>query len=185
MGLPYELFFFGVFFFGLMVAVNLFLAYQRKEKTYYLAAVVGSLVLFAFVLAFFDLLILTLIVVVVTGILSTIWLPKMLGTQRRELIRQRQSVDLSAPLKVRDFLTNKGWLKLASVWGLWKAMFLFYLLSVGLIGGTLIMLSVFLSLISMEYVVGYTATVPIIVVVLFYQQLKKALTTNEKAESGS
>jgi len=185
MGLPYELFFFGVFFFGSMVIVNLFLAYRRKEKTYYLAATVGFLVLFAFVLAFLDLLILTLIVVVVTGILSTVWLPKMLGTQQRELIKQRQNVDLSAPLKLRDFLTNKGWLKLASVWGLWKTMFLFYLLSVIVVGGMLLTLSIFVSFVSMEYVVGYTATVPIIIVVLFHQQLKKALTTSEKAKPGS
>jgi len=78
-------------------------------------------------------------------------------------------------LKARDFLTNKGWLKLASKYGLWKTMFLIYLLSVVIIGGILFTLSTFSVFITIEYVVVYTATGPILATYIFYQALKKVL----------
>jgi len=36
--------------------------------------------------------------------------------------------DFSAPLRGRDSLTMKGWLKLASRWGVWRTVFLYRLL---------------------------------------------------------
>jgi protein-S-isoprenylcysteine O-methyltransferase Ste14 len=52
MKLPYELFFFGVSFFVFMAAVSAVQARRTKEKTYYLGAVVGLVMLLAFVFAF-------------------------------------------------------------------------------------------------------------------------------------
>jgi predicted MFS family arabinose efflux permease len=114
MKLPYELFFFGVSFFGFMAAVSAVQDRRTKEKTYYLSAVVGLVMLLAFVFAFFSQLILALIAMVVTGILSMAGLPKMLRVQKRELAKQLQEADFSSPLRVRDFFTTKWWLKLTS-----------------------------------------------------------------------
>jgi len=175
MSFPLELFLFGVAFFGFLALVNAVQAYRKKKKTYYLATVVGLLVVLIFVFAYLNLLILALILVVATGIFSTAILPKLLKIQKRELVKQLKETDLSAPLKGRDFLTNKGWLKLTSKYGFLKTMLLFYLLSLVIIGGILFALSAFYSLLTIEYVVGYTATVPILATLIFYQQLKKAL----------
>jgi len=175
LSLPLGIFLFGVAFFGFIAVVNAVQAHRKKERAYYLAAVVGFLVLFAFVSAFLNQLILALVLVVATGILSIAGLPKLLKTQERELTKQLQDVDLSAPLKRRDFLTNKGWLKLTSKWGLWKTMFLFYFLSVGIIGGIFFILSTFYSFITIGYVVSYTIIFPILTAVMFYRQFKKAL----------
>jgi len=173
--MPYELFLYGVAFFGVMAVFGAVRAYRKKEKAYYLSSMVGFLAILIFVLAFLNQLILMLILVVATGILSTALLPRMLKASERELAKQRQEVDLSAPLKARDFLTNKGWLKLASKYGLWKTMFLIYLLSVVIIGGILFTLSTFSGFITIEYVVVYTATGPILATYMFYQALKKVL----------
>ena len=114
---PYGLILFGVAFFGFMAVVNAVQAYRKKERAYYLAAVVGFIVFLAFVLAFLSQLIFVLILVIAAGILSIAGLPKLLKIQERELIRQLQKADLSAPLKVRDFFTNIGWFKMAYKWG--------------------------------------------------------------------
>lgn len=118
-----------------MVAVSAVQARRTKEKTYYLGAVVGLVMLLAFVFAFFNQLILALIVIVATGILSIVGLPKMLKVQMRELAKQLQEADLSSPLRVRDFFTTKWWLKLASKWGLLKTTCLYYVLSMVVMGG--------------------------------------------------
>ena len=175
MNLPYGLFLYGVAFFGLMTIVNAVQAHRKKEKAYYLAAMISFMVLLAFVFAFLNQLILAFILIIATGILSIAGLPRLLKIQDRELTKQLQKVDLSAPLRVRDFFTNIGWFKLSSKWGLWKTMCLFYLLSMVIIGGIFSIVSTFYSFITIGYAVGYTATVSILVTFIFYQQLKKAL----------
>ncbi len=158
-----------------MAVVNALQAYQKRERAYYLAAMVGFLVLLAFVFAFLNQPIVALVLVVSTGIVSIAGLPKLLKTQERELTNQLREVDLSAPLKRREFLTSKGWLKLTSKWGLWKTMCLFYLLSAGIIGGIFLSLSTFYSFITIGYIVSYTVIFPILTTLMFYRQFKKAL----------
>ncbi|MDH5780357.1 MAG: hypothetical protein OEZ29_07145 [Candidatus Bathyarchaeota archaeon] len=175
MNLPPGIFLFGVAFFGFMAVVNALQAYRKRERAYYLAAMVGFLVLLAFVFAFLNQLIVALALVVATGIMSIAGLPKLLKVQERELTNQLREVDLSAPLKRREFLTNKGWLKLTSKWGLWKTMCLFYLISAGIIGGIFSILSTFYSFIAIGYVASYTVIFPILTTLMFYRQFKKAL----------
>jgi len=98
----------------------------------------------------------------------------MLKVQERELAKQLQEADLSAPLKGRDFLTNKWWLKLASKCGVLNTICLYYLLSVVIIGGTSFTLSIFFSFITIRNVVSYTTTFPILSTLIFYRQFKKA-----------
>jgi len=175
MSFPYELFLFGVAFFGFMAVVGVMQARRKKEKTYYLSATASFLMILIFVLAFLNQLILVLILLVATGILSIAGLPKLLKASEREMVKQRQKTDLSAPLRVRDFFTNVGWFKLASKYGLWKTMFLIYLLSVVIIGGILFTLNTFSSFITIGYAVSCTAIAPILATYMFYKPLKKAL----------
>lgn len=175
MNLPYELFLFGVSFFGFLAVVSVVQARRKKEKTYYLGAVVGFVVLLAFVFAFFNQLILAFILIVATGILSVAGLPKMLTVQKRELAKQLQGADLSAPSRVRDFFTTQWWLKLASKRGLLKTACLYYLLSMVIMGGIFFTLSTFFSFVTIRYVVSYTVIFSIFSTFIFYWQFKKVL----------
>jgi len=180
MNLPYELFLFGVAFFGFLAVANAVQAHRQKEKTYYLGAMVSFLMFLIAIFILLNQVIFVLILMVATAILGVAALPKTMKATRRILVKQLQEVDLSAPLRVRDFFTNVGWFKLASKWGLWKSMCLFCPLSVVIVGGIFFTLSTFYSFITIGYVVGYTATVPILVTFIFYRQFKKVWRRKEK-----
>lgn len=175
MNFPIELLLFGVAFFGFLTVVGIVQAHRKKEKVYYLSSMVGLLLILMFALAYLNQLILVFIVMAVAGILSIAFLPKTQKASEREIIRQRQKADLSAPLKARDLLTNVGWLKLASKHGVWKTMFLIYLLSVVIVAGILFAFSTFSSFITIEYIVVYATTGPILTTYIFYRPFKKAL----------
>ena len=172
---PYGLILFGVAFFGFMAVVNAVLAHRKKEKAYYLGAMVGFLMFLTAIFIILNQVIFVLVLMVATAILGVAVLPKTMKAARRELVKQLQEADLSAPLRVRDFFTNIGWFKLASKWGLLKTLCLFYLLSVMIMGGIFFTLSTFYSFITIGYVVSYTVIFPILTTFMFYRQFKKAM----------
>jgi len=172
---PLEFLLFGTAFFGFIAVIGVVEAHRKKEKVYYLSSMIGFLSILIFALAYLNQLILVIILMAVTGILSIAILPKTQEASEREMLRQRQKADLPAPLKARDFLTNVGWLKLASKHGLWKTMFLIYLLSVVIIGAMLFTLSTLSSFITIADAVISTAIGPIVVIYMLYRPLKKAL----------
>ena len=169
--LPYGLILFGVAFFGFLAVVNVVQAHRKKEKTYYLGATVSFIMLVACVLIFLNQFIVALTLTALTAILSIAGLPRVLKVQERELAKQLQEMDLSAPLRGRDWLTWKGWFKLAYRWGIWKTVFLYWLLVVAILGGMLFTLSMYMS---MGYVAVYTISFTIVSAIIFYQQFKKA-----------
>lgn len=173
--LPYEFVLFGIAFFGFMTAVNVVVAYRKGEKSYYLGAIVCLLMIHAFILVFLNRPTFAFFLIVAVGALSIAGLPKLLKAQRQELAKQLQKADLSAPLKLRDFFTNTGWLKLASKWGLRKTMFLFYLLSVVINGGIFFILSIFYAFITIEFVMIYAITFPILFTIICYRQIRNVL----------
>ena len=172
---PYGIFLFAVAFFGFLTVVSAVRAHRKKERVYYLSTMLGVLMVLIAVFIILNQVIFVLILMVAAAILGVAAYPKAMKAARREMVKQLQEVDLSAPLRVRDFFTNVGWFKLESKWGLWKTMCLFYLLSVVIIGGILFTLSTFSSFITMGYAVSCTATAPIPTTYMFYRQFKKAL----------
>ncbi len=84
-------------------------------------------------------------------------------------------VDLSAPLRVRELLSNQGILKLAYRWGVWKAIFLFWLLYGALVGGTFYALSIWGMRFSTRWIVSYTFMCSTITAIMTYRQITKAL----------
>ena len=84
-------------------------------------------------------------------------------------------VDLSAPLRVRELLSNQGILKLAYRWGVWKAIFLFWLLYGALVGGTFYALSIWGMRFSTRFIVSYTFMCSTITAIMTYRQITKAL----------
>lgn len=99
----------------------------------------------------------------------------------KELAKQLEEVDFSVPLRVRDFLAWKGWLKLAYRWGVWKTVGIYSLIVMTILAGiSYVILSVCsimnLSVYSIiKWYVGYTISATIVILTLFYRQISKAL----------
>jgi len=180
----YGLMLFGVAFFGFMVVVGVVKARRRKEKAYYIGAVVSFLMLLSSVFVILNQFILVLVLFVAIGILSVAALPKTIEVLRREPLKELQETDLSAPLRVRDLLTWKGWFKLTSRWGIRKTLCLYSLLNMGGVGAMLFTFSI-LDMISIAWATGFTIFVAIGSPIFFYRQIGKALKRSEHFKTNS
>ena len=170
----YGLMLFGVAFFVFMVVVGVVQARRKKEKAYYISAIVSFLMLLFSIFIILNQFILALILFVAIPILSIAGLPKIIKAMRREPLKELQETDFSAPLRVRELLTWKGWFKLESRWGVRKTMCLYSLLNMGGIGAIFFTLSI-LGTISIAWTIGFTIIVGILSPIFFYRQIGKAL----------
>ena len=98
----------------------------------------------------------------------------------RKLVELAQ-VDLSAPLRGRELLllNNKGILKLAYRWGVWKTFFLFWLFYGAIFGGSLYTLSIWGIPFSTRFIVSYTFVCSTITTIMTYRQITRALRARE------
>jgi Na+/melibiose symporter-like transporter len=170
----YGLLLFGVVFFGLMVVVGVVKARRKKEKAYYISAIVSFLMLLSSIFVILNQFILVLVLFVATFILSIAGLPKIIKVVRREPLKELQETDLSAPLRVRELLTWKGWFKLTSRWGIRKTMCLHSLLNMGGLGALFFTLSIF-GMISIVWAAVFTIFAGIGSPIFFHRQISKAL----------
>ena len=125
----YGLMLFGIAFFGFMVVVGVVQARRKKEKAYYISAIVSFLMLLFSIFIILNQFILALILFIAIPILSIAGLPKIIKVMKREPLKELQETDFSAPLRVRELLTWKGWFKPKSRWGIRKTMCLYSLLN--------------------------------------------------------
>ena len=170
----YGLMLFGVAFFGFMVVVGVVKARRKKEKAYYISAIVAFLMLLSSIFVILNQFTLVLVLFVATAILSVAVLPKTIELMRREPLRELQETDFSAPLRIRELLTWKGWFKLTSSWGIRKTLCLYSLLNMGGVGAIFFTLSI-LGMISMVWTAVATILVGIGSPIFFYRQIGKAL----------
>ena len=170
----YGLILFGVAFFGFMVVVGVVQARRKKEKAYYISAMVSFLMFLFSIFVILNQFILALILFVAIPIVSIVGLPKIIKAMRREPLEELQEVDLSARLRGRDLLTWKAWFKLASRWGIHKTMCFYSLFMMG-VGGALFFTLSILGMISIAWAAGYTIIVGIGSAIFFYRQIGKAL----------
>jgi len=170
----YGLMLFGVAFFGFIVVVGVVKARRKKEKAYYISAMVSFLMLLSSIFVILSQFILVLVLFVATGILGVAVLPKTIELMRREPLKELQETDLSAPLRGRELLTWKGWFKLTSSWGIRKTMCLYSLLNMGGVGAIFFTFSI-LGFINMVWAIGYTIIVGILSPIFFYRQVGKVL----------
>lgn len=84
-------------------------------------------------------------------------------------------VDLSAPLRGRELLSSQGIFKLAYRWGVWKAVFMFWMLYGAIVGGTLYALSIWGVRHSTRWIVSYTFMCSTTTAIMLYRQITKAL----------
>jgi hypothetical protein len=170
----YGLMLFGVAFFGFMVVVGVVKARRKKEKAYYIGALVSFLMLLSSVFVVLNQFVLVLFLFVAIGILSVAGFPQTIKLMTQEPLRELHETDFSVPLRLRDFLTWKGWFKLTSSWGIRKTMCLYSLLNMGGVGGIFFTLSI-LGMISMVWTAVVTILVGIGSPIFFYRQIGKAL----------
>ena len=172
----YGLILFGVAFFGFMVVVGVVQARRKKEKTYYISAMVSFLLLLFSIVIILNQFILALILFVVfivaIPILSIVGLPKLREAMRRDLVKELQETDLSAPLRIRDLLTWKGWFKLTSRWGIRKTMCLHSLFNMGVVGAIFFTLSIF-GMINIVWAAVFTIFTGIGSPIFFHRQISK------------
>ena len=100
-------------------------------------------------------------------------LPKAGEAIMRDQLKHVEEVDLSAPLRIRDFLAWKGWIKLASIYGFRKTMCLYCLFMMG-VGGAIFFTSNIFGMISILWAAGCTILVGIVSIIIFYRQIGKA-----------
>ncbi len=161
------------------VVLSMRQARRKRDKTHYIGAAVGFLMLSVFTLALLDQALLAFILLVVGGLACTAMLPRVMAVQKREmdeqLVRAVEETDLSEPLRLRDFLKWRGWLKLAYKWGVWKTASIYSIVGAAIIAGvSYIALSAF-NIMNVWLAVGYTTSATIITFILFYRQISKAL----------
>lgn len=176
--LPYGFLLFGIVFFGVVAVVNFVKGYRKRERIYCSSGVISSVMVVVLILAVFEQILLMFVLFFVAGVVSLVMLPRM----RRVVDRELEEVDVLSPLRARDFLTYGGWLKLASRWGSGRVVCLYFLLSAAIIGGGLFALSVSWRFMEVGVILVYTVIFSIVPTVLFYQQLKRALSSKMRAE---
>jgi len=153
--------------------VSIVKARRRRERAYYLVSTVAFLALLAVVVALLNQILLSLALIVVAGLLSIASLPKVFDLSRQEVIKQWQKTDVSTPLRIRDFLTWKGWIKLTTTYGFRKTMFLCILFNIG-VGGVILLTLNVLGIINTIIAVIYTIFIGIFSTIISYYQVRRA-----------
>jgi hypothetical protein len=180
-GLPLPIFLYGVAFFGLMVIVGVVQVHRKREKAYYFSALVSCIILVAFTFTFLNQMLLAFATIIAAGIFSAIVTPKVMKVFEREQSKRLEETDFSKPLKKRYIFTDLWWFKLATKWGLKTTMGLAYLWSLLLVGGILLIFSVFFSFISLGFVAGFSISTSFLFTFILYKQLKKGLKRTAEA----
>ncbi len=162
---------FGVVYFGVMAIGNFVRAYRKKEKFFYGSGAACLVAVPVCILPIFGQYLLNFIILIILFTVSAAAYPKAKKMNEREYAKQVKEVDVSAPLRWRDFLTKAAMLKLASNYGVLKAT-LFYEI---FIGATIS--SVFFILgVSLIDIAKWLLLPHIISSIIFYRNINKALT---------
>ena len=147
-------------------------AYREKEKMYYIGSVSSFLMLLVIVLLILNQRLIATVLFASAGIFAIVTLPISLRFYERKSVKLTQA-DLSAPMRGRELLTNKGISKYAVRWGVWKTVLVYWLLMVGVLGGVLYFLSSWVTSLSIDYIASYTITISTLFTMMLYRQIIK------------
>ena len=149
-------------------------ARRGREPTYYLLSGVSFLVVVASVVALLNQFLLSFFILVATGILAIVLLPVAMSLYGKEIVRQKQETDVSAPLTMKDFLTWKAWIKLRATHGLGLTLTLYIIMNIGII--VAVMLAFMgVGLMTPIMAVSYAISTTALSILIGYSQLWKAL----------
>jgi len=163
--------------FGLMGILAVIKARRKKEQAYYTVTGVVFLMFLVIGLALLNQALLAFIVLIAGGVFSAVMLPKMLRLYRQEIVEAVQETDVSAPLRMRDFLSWAGVIKLERMYGINKAMLIYSLLNTGGIAALMLGFNI-LGIVTPVMAVGYTILGGIFSIIHFHYQIRKAVKQN-------
>jgi len=170
---PYWAIFLLFIFFGLACFVGIVKARRRREPTYYWVSGASFLVVIAVAAALLNQFLLSFAMIVAAGIISIGVLPRVMELYGEEIVKQKQETDVSAPLRMRDFLTWKGWIKFRAIHGLRKMLTVYILLNMGIVAAFLLTL-IALGLMTPLAAVFYAISTTVFSFVIGYRQIWKA-----------
>jgi hypothetical protein len=160
-----------VVFFGVTAIDNFVRAYRNKEKFFYGSGAACLVMVGVCILPIFGQYLLAIIIIILLGIVSAAAYPKVKKMNEREYAKQVKEVDVSAPLRWRDFLTIAAMLKLASKYGVLKATLLYEIFIGAIISSVFFILGV-----SLIDIAKHMLLPLIISSIIFYRNINKALT---------
>ena len=149
-------------------------ARRKREPTYYWISGVSFLVVIASVAALLNQLILSFFILVATGILAIFLLPVAMSLYGKEIVKQKQETDVSAPLTMKDFLTWKAWIKLRAIHGLRMTLTLYIIMNIGIIAAVMLTF-MRVGLMTFPMAVSYAISTTVLSFLIGYSQLWKAL----------
>ena len=159
--------------FGLIGILGVIKARRKKEKAYYTGTGLAFLMFLVIGLALLSQFLLSFIVFIVVGAFSAVMLPKIMHLFRQEIVEDIQETDVSAPLRMRDFLSWASVTKLERMYGINKTMLLYSILTIG-VGGAIMLVFNILGIITPVMAVGYTILGGIVSIKFFHYQIRKA-----------
>jgi len=169
----YWVFVLGIVMCSLLGFVGIVKARRRREPTYYWTSGVCFLVVMAFVAVLLNQFLLLFAMMGVALIISIVLLPRVMELYGEEIVKQKQETDVSAPLRMRDFLTWKAWIKLEAIYGFRKMIILYSILNIGFIAAGLLTL-IALGLITPLIAIPYTISTTVLSFIIGYRQIWKA-----------
>lgn len=149
-------------------------ARQRNEPTYYWASGICFFLIIAVVAVLLSQFLLLFAMMGLSFILSIVLLPKARQIQQEEIVKQKKETDVSAPLRLKDFLTMKGWIKLRATHGFRKTLTLYILMNIGIFVPFLLAFMA-IGLLSSWTLISYTISTTLVLFLIGYQQFWKPL----------
>lgn len=183
MGLPESVgvfLFIGASFFLILGIGIIIYARREKEKIIYLTATSCFLVSLTTVLMFLEQFLLAILLFISSILLAAVVGPKTTRISDRVYAKILHEIDFSVPLRMRDFLTLKGWAVMVSRGDHRKAILLIWLPSVIIGGGGLGLILCLVGIMNMTRAVTYTIFNSIFFTIFFYRQIRRSLSLLEE-----
>jgi len=174
MSVPWGAILFLLCFCGLMGMLAVRKARRKKEQAYYIITGVAFLMFLVIGLALLNQALLAFIVLIVVGTFSAVMLPKMLALYMQEIVEAVQETDVSAPLRIRDFLSWANVIKLERMYGFNKTILIYSLLTTGGLAAIMLVFNI-LGIVTPVMAVGYTILSGIFSPIYFHHVIKKAI----------
>jgi hypothetical protein len=130
---PYWLFFLGITLFIVSAFYGIVKARRRNEPVYYWVSGICVLQIIAFAAILLNQFLVFFATMGLSVIVCIGLLPRIMELNREEMVKQKQETDVSAPLRLRDFLTMKGWVKLRATHGFRTTVTLYILTYTGIL----------------------------------------------------
>jgi hypothetical protein len=170
----YWILYLGIVLFSFLTIFGIVNARRKNEPVYYWSSGVCFLLVIAVVAALLNQFLLLFAMMGLAVIISIVLLPQVREFQREEILKQKQETDVSASLRLKDFLTLKGWIKLRATHGFRKTLTLYILINIGILVAFLLVFMV-LGLMSPLMLASYTISTTLVLFIIGYQQVWKPL----------